>query len=192
FENLVADQVDVADLGGLAFLDRDRDIDAVARQLGHGRGDRDVVLAAVVVLPGQLLGNAVKAELVERVALGQADVGEAFEQVLRFQVLVAAEGQGVDRRTLEHGHDQDAALVADVDVLEEPGLVQRADRVADGGLVDRVATLDRKVGEDGTGGNTLQAVDADVAHGERGEDRKSTRLNSSHVKISYAVFCLKK
>src|SRR5438067_7960729 len=28
-------------------------------------------------------------------------------------------------------------------------------------------------------------------HGE-GADRKSTRLNSSHVSISYAVFCLKK
>src|SRR5690348_17697555 len=27
---------------------------------------------------------------------------------------------------------------------------------------------------------------------ERGEDRKSTRLNSSHPSISYAVFCLKK
>src|SRR5699024_11425854 len=26
----------------------------------------------------------------------------------------------------------------------------------------------------------------------RGKDRKSTRLNSSHVSISYAVFCLKK
>src|SRR5690554_7989193 len=26
----------------------------------------------------------------------------------------------------------------------------------------------------------------------RGGDRKSTRLNSSHVRISYAVFCLKK
>src|SRR5690606_40785365 len=26
----------------------------------------------------------------------------------------------------------------------------------------------------------------------RHQDRKSTRLNSSHVKISYAVFCLKK
>src|SRR5690606_40431673 len=26
----------------------------------------------------------------------------------------------------------------------------------------------------------------------RSSDRKSTRLNSSHVKISYAVFCLKK
>src|SRR5690606_40696158 len=28
--------------------------------------------------------------------------------------------------------------------------------------------------------------------GGLGGDRKSTRLNSSHVKISYAVFCLKK
>src|SRR5258705_2402825 len=28
--------------------------------------------------------------------------------------------------------------------------------------------------------------------GERGTDRKSTRLNSSHLGISYAVFCLKK
>src|SRR5436305_4697176 len=27
---------------------------------------------------------------------------------------------------------------------------------------------------------------------EVGADRKSTRLNSSHVRISYAVFCLKK
>src|SRR3712207_8177042 len=29
-------------------------------------------------------------------------------------------------------------------------------------------------------------------HRRRGEDRKSTRLNSSHANISYAVFCLKK
>src|SRR5690606_41747410 len=31
-----------------------------------------------------------------------------------------------------------------------------------------------------------------IPHGESELDRKSTRLNSSHVKISYAVFCLKK
>src|SRR5207302_8986027 len=30
------------------------------------------------------------------------------------------------------------------------------------------------------------------ANTEASRDRKSTRLNSSHVKISYAVFCLKK
>src|SRR5690349_23635397 len=38
----------------------------------------------------------------------------------------------------------------------------------------------------------LAAVEA---HGRRvnaAKDRKSTRLNSSHVEISYAVFCLKK
>src|SRR3989442_4384582 len=31
-----------------------------------------------------------------------------------------------------------------------------------------------------------------VRDGAREGDRKSTRLNSSHVRISYAVFCLKK
>src|SRR5688572_30972201 len=47
----------------------------------------------------------------------------------------------------------------------------------------------------------LRFGDAEEAHvGDRGshqrvhreEDRKSTRLNSSHSQISYAVFCLKK
>src|SRR5690606_41283990 len=37
-----------------------------------------------------------------------------------------------------------------------------------------------------------QAVVVEVQAGVVTEDRKSTRLNSSHVKISYAVFCLKK
>src|SRR5690625_7934312 len=32
----------------------------------------------------------------------------------------------------------------------------------------------------------------EIDEAEAGEDRKSTRLNSSHVAISYAVFCLKK
>src|SRR3712207_8701096 len=31
-----------------------------------------------------------------------------------------------------------------------------------------------------------------TARGEGAPDRKSTRLNSSHANISYAVFCLKK
>src|SRR5699024_12519168 len=40
----------------------------------------------------------------------------------------------------------------------------------------------------------LHGVTAVSAHRHRdvSEDRKSTRLNSSHVSISYAVFCLKK
>src|SRR5260221_2806180 len=40
----------------------------------------------------------------------------------------------------------------------------------------------------------LAVIMADIDHydGERLIDRKSTRLNSSHTVISYAVFCLKK
>src|SRR3712207_8362221 len=34
--------------------------------------------------------------------------------------------------------------------------------------------------------------DARQTRGRGDEDRKSTRLNSSHANISYAVFCLKK
>src|SRR5690606_40733758 len=43
-------------------------------------------------------------------------------------------------------------------------------------------------------GEFVQLTEHKLRHGVDGmrEDRKSTRLNSSHVKISYAVFCLKK
>src|SRR5258707_6011175 len=54
-----------------------------------------------------------------------------------------------------------------------------------------------------TSARGLRAVDPDRVHVARRpvtlepvpddwEDRKSTRLNSSHANISYAVFCLKK
>src|SRR3712207_7581744 len=36
------------------------------------------------------------------------------------------------------------------------------------------------------------AVSVSAGHDEVAGDRKSTRLNSSHANISYAVFCLKK
>src|SRR5690606_41729229 len=51
------------------------------------------------------------------------------------------------------------------------------DRDADEGLVEQAVDIQRVGWLGGGGGNG---------------DRKSTRLNSSHVKISYAVFCLKK
>src|SRR5690349_1153401 len=35
-------------------------------------------------------------------------------------------------------------------------------------------------------------IEPESIHRRRNTDRKSTRLNSSHVEISYAVFCLKK
>src|SRR3712207_8113641 len=38
----------------------------------------------------------------------------------------------------------------------------------------------------------LEAAETMIGWDETGRDRKSTRLNSSHANISYAVFCLKK
>src|SRR3712207_7062004 len=41
-------------------------------------------------------------------------------------------------------------------------------------------------------GHNLQEHSVVLIRGGRVKDRKSTRLNSSHANISYAVFCLKK
>src|SRR6266496_6171878 len=46
-------------------------------------------------------------------------------------------------------------------------------------------------GREGTGARQHHRVRRNPAFHPR-RDRKSTRLNSSHVEISYAVFCLKK
>src|SRR5690606_42014332 len=61
------------------------------------------------------------------------------------------------------------------------------------GRVEDLRTLAHATGVDPDVGELAEErVDSDLGH-QRGErDRKSTRLNSSHVKISYAVFCLKK
>src|SRR5690606_41879769 len=42
------------------------------------------------------------------------------------------------------------------------------------------------------GAAVTSAGEREITTGQWRQDRKSTRLNSSHVKISYAVFCLKK
>ena len=168
---VVADQVDVADLRRLAFLDVQGQVDAVAVEPLHARADLDAVLAAVVVLAVQFLGDAIQVEAVEGLAFGQADVLEALQQVFGLQVLVADQGQLVDGGPFDHGDHQDAALVVQAHVLEEAGLVQRAQRLGGLGGVEGVAALDGQVGEHGACADALQAVDADVADRERCERR---------------------
>src|SRR5699024_12552674 len=58
---------------------------------------------------------------------------------------------------------------------------RRALRRAEGGLSGAAAHRLRR-----------RVLDGGRAEAEGAGDRKSTRLNSSHVSISYAVFCLKK
>src|SRR3712207_7736121 len=63
------------------------------------------------------------------------------------------------------------------------------------GVVARVERQERRHREDHEEPNTWHApTGATLAFEKRSPriDRKSTRLNSSHANISYAVFCLKK
>src|SRR5947199_7654677 len=61
---------------------------------------------------------------------------------------------------------------------------------------DLVARVDQGVQHRGVRRGAGVRLDVGVLGAEQvlgaGEDRKSTRLNSSHLGISYAVFCLKK
>src|SRR5256885_9445166 len=72
-------------------------------------------------------------------------------------------------------------------------LAKGAANFAFGCPIDRHGRLlRRRLGQRGVtreGGRVELAVFQGL---DEGEDRKSTRLNSSHLVISYAVFCLKK
>src|SRR3712207_8454183 len=81
------------------------------------------------------------------------------------------------------------------DVRHPAGPVER--RVEVGHVDDVEAAEDLlRLGERAVGGQRVAVAAADgrrrLRRLKRLADRKSTRLNSSHANISYAVFCLKK
>src|SRR5699024_12459621 len=81
--------------------------------------------------------------------------------------------RGLGERVIEQLYDaQLINSIADIYTLEKSSLL----------------TLER-MGEKSVS-NLLEAIESSKNNSL--EDRKSTRLNSSHVSISYAVFCLKK
>src|SRR5207249_10418760 len=81
------------------------------------------------------------------------------------------------------------------DLVHPERLVELAEEVHDAGGRKRHRHLGlpswRHVPIDLEGGNG-EAVEGSRLVLDHQGDRKSTRLNSSHVSISYAVFCLKK
>src|SRR5690606_42088682 len=73
-----------------------------------------------------------------------------------------------------------------------PVEVELGDAVS-AGAINSAGALEVETTAAGTDNSLTTIVElVEQAQAEKGEDRKSTRLNSSHVKISYAVFCLKK
>src|SRR5699024_6752533 len=116
------------------------------------------------------------------------------------------EGGGTQgRRFLKTRLDQSAQLERE---LVEPTVSAPGRPTEDGGPgvdVDGGSGTALRGGESGVGGLVVHLrhgpFETGVGEGRtvfgeqdrvRGQDRKSTRLNSSHVSISYAVFCLKK
>src|SRR3712207_8824888 len=59
-------------------------------------------------------------------------------------------------------------------------------------VLDRVTVLQEKARKADIVARTAVADADELKDPAQQEDRKSTRLNSSHANISYAVFCLKK
>src|SRR5690606_39827605 len=99
-------------------------------------------------------------------------------------------------RLLQPGAAGQDHVVAVLVQLDDLGLELAADvrlQVAD------AAHLDQRRGQEAAQADVQDEPALDDLDDRTGddavlvlEDRKSTRLNSSHVKISYAVFCLKK
>src|SRR5207249_12160032 len=101
---------------------------------------------------------------------GAVEVHEEVEQgVVRPRL--AGQVEGVVR--VRHVLEREVRIEADGETVEH-------DRVLE--LLGEVLGLDQP-----RGGGRIERL-GDVG----ARDRKSTRLNSSHVSISYAVFCLKK
>src|SRR5690606_21986367 len=102
----------------------------------------------------------------------------------------AAHGQFARFAVLGEPGDADAGLTGTLQVRQDPEVV--AGRAGAGGRRGQPERQDQC--RDARGGNCFPSVthagssasQRDVAD----EDRKSTRLNSSHVKSSYAVYCL--
>src|SRR5215217_9347715 len=73
-----------------------------------------------------------------------------------------------------------APILASDKVREKPGRPRRDDRAIFDGLIRLART-----------GGQWAALPREFGPKSTVQDRKSTRLNSSHANISYAVFCLK-
>lgn len=165
-EDGVAHHVDVGNRSDRAFVDVDLQRDAVARLRDHFRVDLGRVAALGHVLALQLVAHAFEGGALEDLALGQAGLFQALEQVFLGNRLVALDLDAGDRRALDYSDYQHVAIAAELDVLEETGLEQGAGGLDQGLVVDGLADVQRQGGEHATGGHALQAIDPDIGNSE--------------------------
>src|SRR5256885_6396632 len=119
---------------------------------------------------------ALFASLPVEAVISARDVDSIYKVPLYFRA------EGVDDQILDHFKIEAEAP----DLSEWESLVKRGDQVSETvriGLVGKYIQLEDAY---------LSVIEALKHGGYHHGDRKSTRLNSSHLVISYAVFCLKK
>src|SRR5699024_8515836 len=136
---------------------------------------------------GEQLGET---ELAERLDVSRGPLREAMQRLVAEGLLEAIRNRGVFVTELS---------TTDVeDIYRTRSAIERGalELVMDGRREDTVGALRPSIIAMRTAARRDSAPgvsDADHRlHEELVADRKSTRLNSSHVSISYAVFCLKK
>src|SRR5207253_8320239 len=117
-------------------------------------------------------------------------------RVLDVPVLDLAPGAGeliprADLRWVDDAAERADRLTERTGVLAEHDDVGAEQERADGREHETPARRTREREKRDREGDRAERDEGDAAFGEE-LDRKSTRLNSSHVAISYAVFCLKK
>src|SRR5699024_11352988 len=114
-----------------------------------------------------------------------------------------AVGARLGRQHQVGGHIRPGGVPHSFEVLGAGGLVVEVPRAVVAGAATGEPVLQQVHGEEGAEQvavpehQVLVVLDRALAVEVQveqlaGPDRKSTRLNSSHVSISYAVFCLKK
>ena len=161
-EYRIAHHVDVLDRRHLAFIDLDLHTHPIAR-LGHDLGfNRRRVTALGNVLALQLVAHAFKGCALENLAFGQARLLHAFHQIVGGDRLVALELDTGNRRTLDYIDNQHVAFAAQLDVLEEPGLEQRASGIHQAPVIGFVADVQRQCAEHAARRDPLQAVDSNI------------------------------
>src|SRR5690606_26583089 len=124
----------------------------------------------------------------------------AIEQLAEVDTLVFDKTGTITSPETKHIHfsgkltDTERKIVASVcRNSSHPLSVQLIKWLAVSDYIDEISNYQEKVGEGIQAmimGKKVKIGSAKFTNADIKQDRKSTRLNSSHVKISYAVFCL--
>src|SRR5207249_9962369 len=136
------------------------------------------------------VGDIVDDDPVPTISISDVTVGEANSGTVNAVLTVSLSNDTDDVVTVNYS-TVDGSAVANNDYIPVSGTL-----TFQPGQMSQVITIAvnaASVGELTESFNVdLSGVTGATMNKSRGIDRKSTRLNSSHVSISYAVFCLKK